>query len=371
MQKIISGKNSKPPVVLIVDDTPQNIQVVGNILRENIKCEFTFATDGNQALDKIKKSPPDLILLDVMMPEINGFEVCKKLKASEKTKDIPIIFLTAKTEPEDIVMAFEIGAVDYLTKPFNPSELLARVRTQLKIKEDNDIICEQNAEQQELLHVLCHDLANPLASLLGIVEMMKDAESLKKFKPHIISMTKNGLEIIDLIRKMRRLEDKEEPLHTEEILLSELIQESELILKNKLIEKNILLETHIEEGVHVKVEPVSFVNSVLNNLLTNAIKFSKRNSKIIITARMDNNEAKLSIRDFGIGMPQKLLENIFNIRKPTSRTGTEGEEGTGFGMPLVKKFIKIYGGKIEVSSKEAKDVDANRGTEVRITLPVA
>jgi CheY-like chemotaxis protein/two-component sensor histidine kinase len=371
MNKIISGKTSKPPVILIVDDTPQNIQVVGNILRENIKCDFTFATNGLQALEKIKKSRPDLILLDVMMPELDGFEVCEKLKGSETTKDIPIIFLTAKTESEDIVRAFENGAVDYVTKPFNPSELLARVRTQLKIKENNDIITEQNAEQQELLHVLCHDLANPLSSMLGVMEMIKDIESLDKFKPHMISMTKDGLKIIDMIRKMRKLEDKEEPLRMDNITLSELILESEMILKSKFTAKNILLETRVAEDVKVKVEPVSFVNSVLNNLLTNAIKFSNRNSKITITAEGSDSIAKLSIRDYGIGIPANLLKDIFNIRKPTSRTGTEGEEGTGFGMPLVKKFIKIYNGEIEIISREEKDSESDHGTEVLISLPSA
>lgn len=134
-----SEQNSqKKPVVLIVDDVPENIKVLGNTLR-NRNYVISAALSGEQALEIINQSlSPDLILLDVMMPGMNGFEVCAKLKSSPATNEIPIIFLTAKTETEDIVKGFEVGAVDYLTKPFNTAELLARVRTHLELKAAKD-----------------------------------------------------------------------------------------------------------------------------------------------------------------------------------------------------------------------------------------
>lgn len=129
----MSEASDKGARILIVDDTLQNIQVLGTVLREE-NYQINVAQNGLQALDVVAKVPPDLILLDVMMPELDGFETCKRLKADESTCDIPVIFLTAKVETEDIVHGFELGAVDYVTKPFNATELLARVHTHLEIQ---------------------------------------------------------------------------------------------------------------------------------------------------------------------------------------------------------------------------------------------
>jgi len=125
------------PLVLIVDDIPRNIKVLGDILRTR-ECRIAVATNGPQAIEMVKKAQPDLILLDIMMPEMDGFAVCKILKESSQTKDIPIIFLTAKTETADIVKGLEAGAVDYISKPFNSTELLARVTTHLELKKARD-----------------------------------------------------------------------------------------------------------------------------------------------------------------------------------------------------------------------------------------
>jgi len=128
----------KKPIVLIVDDNPKNLQLLGNILKVK-KCDIGVAQGGNMALQMARDINPDLVLLDIIMPDLNGLEVCKRLKSSPETKDIPIIFLTAKTETEDIARGFRLGAVDYVTKPFNSIELLARVTTQLELKKAWDM----------------------------------------------------------------------------------------------------------------------------------------------------------------------------------------------------------------------------------------
>jgi CheY-like chemotaxis protein len=132
----VNNKKEKP-LVLIVDDIPRNVKVLGDILRTKV-CRIAVATNGPQALEIVKKVHPDLILLDVMMPEMDGFAVCKILKESSQTRDIPVIFLTAKTETADIVKGLELGAVDYISKPFNSTELLARVHTHLELKKARD-----------------------------------------------------------------------------------------------------------------------------------------------------------------------------------------------------------------------------------------
>lgn len=363
------SENQSLPIILIVDDVAQNIQVVGNTLRNKLKCELTFATSGSQALDRISKTPPDLILLDVMMPEMDGYEVCDILKADPKTREIPVIFLTAKTETEDIVKGFSAGGADYVTKPFNTDELLARVKTQLALKSQKDLIQQQNNEQKELLHVLCHDLSNPFSSILDGLQLIHDMDSLSEFKPYLLNAVRNGLDVIDLVRKIRKLSDKEEDFRLNSVLLIDLVNESRMMLEAKFEAKKVELVINVEPEVRVVVETVSFVNSVLNNLLTNALKFSNSGSTITVSAAHgDDSKVIIKIVDTGIGMPGNILDNIFNVNKNTTRPGTMGEPGTGFGMPLVKKFIEAYDGDIKVESNEERDYPENHGTTITLTL---
>ncbi len=161
---------AKKPMVLIVDDVPKNLQVLASTLRDE-DCQIAAATRGQKALEMMDKILPDLILLDVMMPEMNGFEVCEKLKSNPATKEIPVIFLTARTESEDIVKGFRMGAADYITKPFNPEELLARVRMQLELKK------AINA-RDELIETL-KDALNKVKQLSGLLPMCSSCKKIR------------------------------------------------------------------------------------------------------------------------------------------------------------------------------------------------
>ena len=348
------------PFILIVDDEPKNLQVLGTILSRQ-RYYFTPATSGAQALKIVEKKLPDLILLDIMMPDMDGYEVCSILKKAPRTKDIPIIFLTAKTETEHIVKGFEMGAVDYVTKPFTPEELLARIKTHLEmIKISN--------ERKELLHILSHDLANTYNPIISGLKMINDYKTFERMKQSFHTAADNGMRIIRLVREMRALEENKKRLPLDVFPLIEAVNESELLLQRICLEKNIEFVVDMDESLTVYVEYTSFVNSVINNLLTNAIKFSFPGSKILITANAAGEQVVISIRDFGIGISEALIKDLFNMRKTTSRIGTSGETGTGFGMPLVKKFIEIYGGLIEVFSREKTDDEIDHGTEIRLTL---
>jgi CheY-like chemotaxis protein len=168
-----TDKNEQQSLILIVDDVPENLQVLGTIL-EAKNYEIALASNGKQALDLIDAIQPDLILLDIMMPELDGFEVCRKLKNSETTEKIPIIFLTAKTDTDDIVKGFELGAADYVTKPFNAFELLARVHTNLEVKkvEHERIQKERLQGIIEMSGAVCHELNQPMQAILGYAEML-------------------------------------------------------------------------------------------------------------------------------------------------------------------------------------------------------
>lgn len=142
--------------VLIVDDNPQNLKVLGNVLKQNTDYNLAFALNGEEALDYIEKHSPDMILLDVMMPGLDGFEVCKKLNQEEGTEDIPVIFITAKSEPEDIIKGFKVGGVDYVTKPFNEAELLMRIATHMELKRSRDMLELKNKELTEAYDKIEH-----------------------------------------------------------------------------------------------------------------------------------------------------------------------------------------------------------------------
>ncbi len=163
-------KDSDKPLVLIVDDVPKNLQVLGNILRKK-EYNIAAATSGKQALDMVEKVLPDLILLDIMMPDIDGLEVCGKLKKSPRAKDIPVIFLTAKTTTEDIVKGFEVGAVDYLTKPFNSLELLARAQTHIELKRSRD-------KERELI-VKLRDALTKVKQLSGLIPICSRCKKIR------------------------------------------------------------------------------------------------------------------------------------------------------------------------------------------------
>ncbi|MDD5765529.1 MAG: hybrid sensor histidine kinase/response regulator [Candidatus Marinimicrobia bacterium] len=360
---------TKEHTILIVDDVTTNLDLLKGLLID--RYHVKVANNGQLAL-KIARigAGPDLILLDIMMPEMNGFQVCEQLKSDPDTKEIPIIFLTAKTEIEDIITGFEAGGVDYLTKPFNPHELLARVNTQILIKKQKDVILKQNIEQKELLHILCHDLANHFGVItfaLGLIKTIP--EKTQNYLQKINTATSHGVDIINLIRDMRSLQEKKIELYP--VNLSEMAQESVLLLGDRFEKKKVRLNINIDETIYVKAEKRSLINSVLNNLLTNALKFSFEDSQVEMTAVEKDNIVTLIIEDRGIGMPEQLLSQIFDISKSTSRTGTNGEIGTGFGMSLIKTFVEFYGGKIEVQSKDILDNPHDHGTKIMIHLQKA
>lgn len=348
------------PFILIVDDVPKNLQVLGNILGSR-GYHFTPATNGKQALKIIEKRLPDLILLDIMMPEMDGYEVCNTLKSSSRTKDIPVIFLTAKTEPDDIVRGFELGGVDYITKPFNSTELMVRIKTHLKILKVSN-------ERKELLHVLCHDLANPFASIVSALEVIKDYPTFERLREYLVTAAENGLKVIELVRKIRALEENKTDLELGSVSLTRVVDESVFMLEQKFAEKRVELVRDIDKGLRVWAEETSLVNSVINNILTNAVKFSYPDSKINIRARQERDMVTISIRDSGIGMSKELQRDVFDMKKNTTRQGTSGEIGTGFGMPLVRKFINAYGGTLELFSREKKENPQDHGTEIKLTL---
>ncbi len=364
----MNGEFDRKGNILVVDDKPDNLRLLVNLLSGQ-GYRVRPVPNGKLAISGAQAIPPDLILLDVMMPEMDGYETCRRLKASSKTKEIPIVFLTAKTSTEDIVKGFDLGAVDYVTKPFNQTELLVRVKTHLKLKFGQETIAREGRKRKELLQVLCHDLVNQVSGSLGSWELiLADPAMLTGLQDLMTRGLNNALNMINLVREIRELDDGKLELKIRRSNMKELVGHSRDILSHRFSEKRIDLEIDIDYQINAMVEETSFVNSVINNLLTNAIKFSFPGSKIIVTAKEVRDRVFLTVRDFGIGIPATLVNDIFDENKKTQRPGTEKEPGTGYGMPLVKKFIETYGGEIEVVSKTREESSDDHGTEIRIEL---
>ncbi len=226
-------------------------------------------------------------------------------------------------------------------------------------------------ERRELLHLLCHDLINPFNAIISALPLLHKASPppLTDVEKIISTSCRSGVDIINLIREFESLDLDKSEIKLLALNLYSAIQESILIIEPKIAEKKIEIKLEIDKNIEVMVEPTSFIYTVMSNLLTNAVKFSYEGATLLIKAKKGQNATIiLTVKDLGIGIPPSLLKVIFDIHEKTTRPGTKGEEGTGFGMPLVKKFVKSYGALIEISSKDVKSNPDEHGTEIKLTL---
>lgn len=354
--------------ILIVDDNQRNITVLGTILHQE-NYQLNIAMDGLEALEMVKKAQPDLILLDIMMPNMDGYETCEHLKNDPNTREIPVIFLTAKTQLEDKVKGLDLGAVDYVSKPFESRELLSRVRTHLDLKRHKDLLKESNQRNLELLHVLCHDIANPLSLIIGYLSLLANApDKFPQFEKVLNIAAENGLEIIDVARKMLSLDSS--GIDLSPTSLDQAVNKAVELIENRLEEKDIKLNLNLTP-IMVLSDEASLVNSVILNLLTNAIKFSYRGGEVDINViKYDPDTALLQIIDHGMGMPEHILSGLFNINAKVHRPGTEEEGGTGFAMPLIKKFVDAYDATLKITSQTKEEHPDQSGTQFDIYFKI-
>ena len=347
--------------ILIVDDVVSNVLLL-KILLTNEKYQVCTANCGNMAIEQAKAEKPDLILLDVMMPDITGFDAAQILKKDPETAHIPIIFLTALNNPSDLVHGFQVGANDFLTKPFNKEELVVRVFHQIKLVAATRIIERQNAElratignRDKMYSVIAHDLRSPMASIRMVLNLVaasaspeligqemydlldkanKESEDVHDLMDNLLKWTKSQTGRLTVVRQDLDLND----------IIPGVVDIFEMIAQNKHIKLNYQTSA---SSVIVTADN-DMLKTVVRNFMSNAIKFTPENGSIDIILSTEGDYAKVSVRDHGVGIAPERLSSIFN--KGETTYGTGGEEGSGLGLQLCQDFATKNGGSCTVES---------------------
>jgi len=367
--------DDKIPNILIVDDIPANLKVLGDILKgEGFKVRPV--PNGTLALQVASKEKPDLILLDIMMPDIDGFEVCRRLKGMPGLSDIPVIFISALNDTSDIVKALKSGGVDFITKPFQADEVAARVKTHLQLYRQSIVLREQSKQLMELIatkdkffSIIAHDLRGPLGGFMGLTEMMADeafelpADQQREMIVDLCESSRNIYNLLENLLEWSRMQQGQVVFRPETINLRRLAEACILILQETIRKKDIQVTIEIQEEQEVLADS-NMLHSVVRNLVSNAVKFTPRGGKVTISAGYtENRRSVVVIRDTGIGMNEVMIANLFRLNVNNSRPGTEGEHSTGLGLHLCKEFVERHNGEIWVES------EAGKGSAFYFTIP--
>jgi two-component system sensor histidine kinase/response regulator len=347
--------------ILIVDDVMSNVLLL-KILLTNEKYQVCTANCGNMCIEQAKAEKPDLILLDVMMPDISGFDAAQILKKDPETAHIPIIFLTALNNPSDLVHGFQVGANDFLTKPFNKEELVVRVFHQIKLVAATRIIEHQNEElratisnRDKMYSVIAHDLRSPMASIRMVLNLVVNAMSPEIIGPELFELldkaNRESEEVHDLLDNLLKWTKSQTGRLTvvrQDLDLNDIIPGVVVIFEMIAQTKKIELKYQGSSNPVVVIADNDMLKTIVRNFLSNAIKFSPENSSIEISLNVEGDFAKVSVRDHGVGIAPERIDSIF--KKGETTYGTGGEEGSGLGLQLCADFARKIDGDVMVES---------------------
>jgi two-component system sensor histidine kinase/response regulator len=355
-------ENSK---ILVVDDEPVNIFLLESILTEE-EYQVITASNGYEALSIINETSIDAILLDIMMPEISGIEVLEKIKKNERIKDIPVIIISAKTEALDVKVALEKGAIDYIKKPIDSMEMLARLQTALNLKHKEDSLKQLLAFKDQVISFVSHNLRSPINNIIGYSTLLYNLEETDEQKRRFISqILENSERMYEFVNKLLNkayLESGKITLKTKEIPVKRLIDRSVMPYCRKLEEKNLEIKINISDDIYI-IADETLLLEVFNNLIENSIKYTPETGSIKISVYKEINRVIVEISDTGIGINKENIPGLFQAFNNHFTQGTLGEKGTGFGLSICKKIVDLHGFDIDVDSEKDK------GTVFKVIIP--
>ena len=377
-------------LILIVDDNPTNLNVLFEYLEES-GFEVSVAKSGESAIQQIGHVQPDLILLDVMMPGLDGFETCRKLKADETTRDIPVIFMTALTDTVDKVKGFLAGGQDYITKPLQHEEVLARITAHLKIRKlekalnkREDLLKEKERQlsektqkieeleqcKQTFFAYISAELQQPINSILGFSRMiLENLEhySKEQLKSDILRLQETTEKLyaqhanLLIWSKLQRGVIEFSP---RTVNINEQVIYATLLFSPAAKEKQIALDSDLQSRLLVSADD-NMLNTILQNLLDNAIKFTAPDGKVTIRTQDRESSVEVQVSDNGIGMSQEQVDCLFKTQGPGPSSIPSDKEKVRLGLLLCKELVEKHGGRLRIETQLGK------GATVFFTLPKA
>jgi signal transduction histidine kinase len=303
-----------------------------------------------------------------MMPEMDGFEVCKRLKQQPETQEIPVIFLTAKAETESVIKGFDLRAVDYVTKPFKVKELLARVHAHLTIVHQRQQLEALNASKDKFLSIIAHDLRSPFSSLRILINMSVEQvahgnqEHLEQTMQLLNTSADTLHALLENLLTWSRIQRGMMEYYPQTIDIRTIVTRNVELLTANAEQKQISLRNLLAEEFVVFAD-LNMIDAVVRNLVSNALKFTDAGGSIAVSATHSEHEVSVSVSDTGIGIAEEHISKLFRIDAKYKRLGTAHEKGTGLGLILCKEFVEHHGGKIWVES------EAGKGSTFTFSLP--
>ena len=359
--------------ILVVDDTPANLQVLVGLLKER-GHRVRPVLEGRLALRAAKAEVPDLILHDINMPDMNGFEVCEQLKADPKLADTPVIFISGNTETVDKVRAFSVGGVDYVTKPFQMAEVEARVATHLELRrkrrelqESLEALRRLETLRDSLVHMVVHDLRSPLAAISACLEVIKwDAEEQHRQElaadvETALHATRTIIRLVNSVLDVSKMEGAEMRLRLVPADIAAVARESVDELES-LVGTRQLVREWPEDPVMAIVDR-DVVSRVLQNLLGNALKFTPATGAITVEVEANDDMVRVAVSDTGPGIPREYRERVFEKFGQVDAVLRGQRFSTGLGLTFCRLAVEAHGGRIGVDS------EVGRGSTFWFVLP--
>lgn len=353
--------------VLIVDDVDANVLLL-KLLISKAGYKTISAYNGKDALEIVMEQSPDLILLDIMMPVMDGHQVAKKLKEIPEKAEIPIIFLSALNSTDDIVQGFKLGAADYVSKPFNKDELLTRINHQISLIAAKRTISRQTEElrktilgRDKLYSVIAHDLRSPIASIRMVMEVLINGISKESVDPDMYDLlimanrlTDDSFTLLDNLLKWTKSQTgRLNSVFQDDVEIMNLVNGVVEVLRGVAKFKNIDIELSGSTDRIARID-IDMAKTALRNLLSNAIKFSFDGSRIEIKITEEDNRVIIDIKDYGAGINQEKQKLLFKTDTHFTSFGTGNEEGSGLGLLLCDEFVRRNGGNLWFVSEEGK-----------------
>jgi signal transduction histidine kinase len=359
--------NSRPSI-LLVDDELANLILLETHLKA-IDCSVDSFQDPQKALVAAKQSPPDLVLLDVQMPGVDGIEVCRRLKADPSTRFVLVLVVTANDSREQRLAALDNGADDFLSKPVDRVELLARVRSLLRQKRLMDQLQDASLAKNEFLGNMSHEMRQPLNAILGFTEILQtspqalaDETRAKRYLDNIQTAGRHLLALIADVLDLAKIEARRMELSRGDVEVEELLRSIHEMMQPIASANGVALDLGHVERQRLIADDVR-LRQVVINLVSNALKFTPSGGRVVIAMSLDSEGVEISVTDTGVGIAiedqSRVFEAFTQLDVPTNR-----EHGAGLGLVMVRQLTELHGGRVRLES------ELGRGTTVRVHLPL-